>query len=329
MKSRSPFRMPNVVKITSRSSSITNSFVNGIIPCIKPTNEQLANALTVLEMNPDNVVCAYCGDAMTEWDHLNPLVMNKQATGFITEIQNLVPTCGKCNQSKGNRNWKEWMLSDAPNSPASRRVPDLQRRIERLENYESCFTPHRLDFEKIVGSDLWAEHWANNDAIQKMMKDSQKLSDQIRDIIANSMTATQESSQVLQRAPKHPKNTKQPKKPESPMTVDYKPKVSDLIKARIIPFLERGGCVDSEIENLQDLSYCKKTFASFYPMLKKLEAKQNASIAAKDKNGHRRYYVKPIIINGSRYLVSSQWYDNNYPLLERWLENVSHMRKDG
>ena len=54
-------------------------------------------------MDPDNVACAYCGNAMTEWDHLNPLVMDKQATGFITEIQNLVPACGKCNQTNGNR----------------------------------------------------------------------------------------------------------------------------------------------------------------------------------------------------------------------------------
>lgn len=139
--------------------------MNGIIPCIKPTDEQITAALSVLETNPDNVACAYCGDAMTEWDHLNPLVMDKQATGFITEIQNLVPSCGKCNQSKGDRNWKEWMLSDAPNSPASKGVPDLLERIERLEDYERCFTPHKLDFEKIVGSELWSKHWANNDAI--------------------------------------------------------------------------------------------------------------------------------------------------------------------
>lgn len=329
MKNRSPFRMPNAVKITGRSSSITNSFVNGIIPCIKPTDEQIAAALTVLEMDPDNVVCAYCGDAMTEWDHLNPLVMDKQATGFITEIQNLVPSCGKCNQSKGNKNWKEWMLGDAPNSPASKGVPDLQERIERLEDYERCFTPHKLDFEKIVGSELWSKHWANNDAIREMMKDSQKLSDKIRGMIADSVAGAQESSQVLQRTPIQPKNAKPAKRLESPMTADHKVKVSDLVKARIIPFLEGGGCVESEIEKLQDLSYCKKTFASSYPMLKKLEAAQNASAAAKDKNGYGRYYVEPIIIGGARYLVSSQWYARNYPLLERWLEDVSHMCEDG
>lgn len=329
MKSRPPFRMPNTVKIIGRSSSITNSFVNGIVPCIKPTDEQIAAALAILEMNPDNVVCAYCGGAMTEWDHLNPLVMGKQATGFITEIQNLVPACGKCNQSKGNRNWKEWMLSDAPNSPASKGVSDLQKRIEILEDYERCFTPHKLDFEKIVGSELWAEHWANNDAIQEMMRNSQKLSDKIRSMLADSVAGTQEPSRVLQRTPKQPKNAEPAKRPESPITADHKVKISDLIKARILPLLERGECAESEIEKLQDSNYCRKTFASSYPMLKKLEATQDASTAAKDQNGHRRYYVKPIIIGEARYLMSSQWYARNYPLLKRWLEDVSHMSEDG
>lgn len=80
--------MPKAAKITGRSSSITNSFVKGIIPRIKPTDEQIAATLTVLEMNPGNVVYAYCDDRMMELDHLNPLVIDKQTTGFITEVEN-------------------------------------------------------------------------------------------------------------------------------------------------------------------------------------------------------------------------------------------------
>lgn len=112
-----------------RSSSITNSFVNGIIPCIEPSDRELDEALSVLNMNRENVCCAYCGDGHTEWDHLNPLIINKEPTGYISEIHNLVPACSKCNQSKGNRNWKEWMLSDSKLSPKSRGITDLDRRI--------------------------------------------------------------------------------------------------------------------------------------------------------------------------------------------------------
>ena len=71
------FAMPKPVRITGRTSSITNSFVNGIIPVIPPSEADIDEALGILGMT-DEVVCAYCGDDATEWDHLRPLVIGKQ-----------------------------------------------------------------------------------------------------------------------------------------------------------------------------------------------------------------------------------------------------------
>ncbi len=102
------FKMPKPVKISGRSSSITNSFVNAIIPVIVPTEPEVAKALEILGMG-DRPVCSYCGDPFTEWDHLRPLIVDKKPTGYISEIHNLVPACGKCNQSKGNKHWRTWM----------------------------------------------------------------------------------------------------------------------------------------------------------------------------------------------------------------------------
>ncbi len=61
-----PFSMPNPVKITGRASSVTNSFVNGIIPIIPPTKEEITKVLQVLGMNDKTIRCAYCGDRQTE-----------------------------------------------------------------------------------------------------------------------------------------------------------------------------------------------------------------------------------------------------------------------
>ena len=88
------------------------------------------------ELGMVEAVCAYCGGVATEWDHLRPLVVNKQPTGYISEIHNLVPACGKCNQSKGNKNWREWLFSSVPRSPKSRGVPDLDSRVSRLDEFE-------------------------------------------------------------------------------------------------------------------------------------------------------------------------------------------------
>lgn len=174
------FRMPTPMKITGRTSSITNAFVNGIIPTVEPSEEEIDDVLMTLGMTRETICCAYCGDKYTEWDHFRPLIINKAPTGYVSEINNLVPACGKCNQSKGNKNWKEWMLGDAKLSPKTRGIKDLAARIERLSNFEKKYTPLKVDFEKVVGKELWASHWENHRKLIEMMKSCQKKADEIK-----------------------------------------------------------------------------------------------------------------------------------------------------
>lgn len=70
LKLRAAFRMPSVQTMVSRKSSITNAFVNALIPVVEPTPAEIAEALEILSMSLDAVACAYCGDRATEWDHL-------------------------------------------------------------------------------------------------------------------------------------------------------------------------------------------------------------------------------------------------------------------
>lgn len=183
------FRMPKPMKITGRSSSITNSFINSIIPVIHPTEDQVKKALETLEMTPKTFQCSYCGDKASEWDHLRPLVKDQRPTGFVSEIHNLVPSCGKCNQSKGNKPWRIWIESDAVLSPKSRGITNLQHRIERLSAFEQWSSPTKLDFESIVGPELWDQHWQNWDLVQESMKIAQKIASEINDKIASSFNS--------------------------------------------------------------------------------------------------------------------------------------------
>ncbi|TFB16686.1 HNH endonuclease [Microbacterium sp. 3H14] len=173
------FAMPKPVRIMGRSSSITNSFVNGIIPVVVPTEAEVRAALEILGML-DRVSCSYCGDTSTEWDHLRPLVSNQRPTGYISEIHNLVPACGKCNQSKGNKDWLTWMRSSAPLSPESRGVPDIEDRIARLQEYERQASPTRVDFEAAVGPDLWQQHWAHHKHLLELMRAADQDAQEIR-----------------------------------------------------------------------------------------------------------------------------------------------------
>lgn len=174
------FRMPSAVSIAGRSSSVTNSFVNGIIPVFPPSDAEIDEALSVLGMALDTIACVYCGDPVTEWDHLRPLVRDKRPTGFVSEIANLVPACGKCNQSKGGSYWKDWMLGPAPRSPKSRNIPELQRRVERLEAYEAWRKLMLVDFGSVAGEELWQQHWLNHQRLMDLMVECQQTADEIK-----------------------------------------------------------------------------------------------------------------------------------------------------
>jgi hypothetical protein len=178
------FRMPTALTITGRTSSITNAFVGSIIPVLFPTEEEVVEALTVLGMSSADVRCAYCGDPYTEWDHLHPLVVDQEPTGYISEIANLVPSCGKCNQSKGKKPWRDWMRSSAPRCPAMRGVADLEGRMKRLEEYEQWRQAKQFNFRSMVGEELWSEHWKNWNKMRDQMKKSQACAEKLKNQIA-------------------------------------------------------------------------------------------------------------------------------------------------
>jgi hypothetical protein len=182
---RKAFRMPSVQTMTSRKTSITNAFVCAIIPVVRPTPEEIKEVLEIFEMTPQDVRCNYCGDKSSEWDHLRPLVIARRPTGHISEIANLVPSCGKCNQSKGNSAWRTWMLGGAPQCPTVRGIPDAPQRIARLEAFERWRQPTLVDFERILGSSAFSKYWNELDAVVDLMEDSQKLANELRAKIAN------------------------------------------------------------------------------------------------------------------------------------------------
>jgi endonuclease I len=154
MKLRTP------LKITSRTSSITNSFVQAIIPTVSCSEEDRAEALAKLGMTIENLSCVYCGSQTTDWDHLRPLFQNSRPTGYNSEAKNLVPSCGPCNQSKGAADWKVWMMGNARGSPTTRGVEDVADRVAASRNSYpgemSCRCNSRIWFRPRCGAIIGA-----------------------------------------------------------------------------------------------------------------------------------------------------------------------------
>lgn len=176
-------QLPTRMTVTGRSSSITNAFITAIIPVIEPSEVEELEALRILGMSPGDIRCAYCGEKATEWDHLRPIISNKLPTGYTTEIANLVPSCGKCNQSKGKSYWRTWMLGNAKLSPTTRGVLDIEDRVARLEAYEAWRRPLKINFEALVGPEMWGLHEQNLSDVLDLLKKSQKHAEKIRAIV--------------------------------------------------------------------------------------------------------------------------------------------------
>lgn len=181
-------QMPTAKTITGRSSSITNAFIVSIIPVVEPTAAEELEALQILGMDPSDIRCVYCGTNSTEWDHLRPVVSKQEPTGYITEIANLVPSCGKCNQSKGASHWRTWMEGGARLSPKTRGVLNLDQRILRLEAYEKWRAPTRIDFVATVGEEVWQRHRSNWRAVLDLLKQSEVIASEIRKIVVKKNT---------------------------------------------------------------------------------------------------------------------------------------------
>jgi hypothetical protein len=175
------------LKITQRVSSVTNSFVQAVIPWVAPTADEQAKALDVLGMSFAEIECVYCGVVASDWDHLRPLVRGKRPTGFISDYKNLVPSCGRCNQSKGAHEWRSWIDGRAKGSPASRKIADIEMRKANLEAFEIWGDVSALRLEELASPELWVAHWNNLEKLERGMFEAQRHAEVLRAEIAKNL----------------------------------------------------------------------------------------------------------------------------------------------
>lgn len=98
-------------------------------------------------------------------------------------------------------------------------------------------------------------------------------------------------------------------------------KIGAFVQKYVVPVIADENFPASELQHLQSLDYCKKTFRTkvYYPILLEWPegVEQKELICS---GGNNRYYTDVIIHRANRrYLVSSQWYRETYPYLISWL----------
>ena len=170
MKSKKP------ISLTHRISSVTNSFVQCLLPDTAPSASETAAALHALGQEPGETVCVYCGVPANDADHLRPLVKYRRPTGYLNEARNRVPACSICNTSKGGQEWRQWMEGSAKQGLRGRGFSDafIAERIAVLERFIAWGNVVRIDFEHIIGAERWIRYWNRLNDIEQLMIEAQR-----------------------------------------------------------------------------------------------------------------------------------------------------------
>lgn len=114
--------------VMGRKSTFANAFASALAPHDIYVPAEVADAMRDLGQDPDaELQCVYCGAEAATWDHVFNRVIKGDFSGHGHRVRNLVPCCRTCNESKGQKPWREFFETRNP--------PDKEERIRRMEQF--------------------------------------------------------------------------------------------------------------------------------------------------------------------------------------------------
>lgn len=75
------------------------------------------------------------------------------------------------------------MRGAAARSPTTRKIKDLESRIERLQKFVEWGQVKKLDLAEIAPEELWQKHWANLREFDEFAKRAQVTSTKLREAL--------------------------------------------------------------------------------------------------------------------------------------------------
>lgn len=128
--------------IMGRKSTFSSAFASALAPHDIYVPGSVFAAIRDLDQDPDGELeCVYCGAEAATWDHVYNRVVKGDFSGYGHRIRNLVPCCRTCNESKGQRSWREFL--------ETRGLPDKDVRISRMERFLGNAEPQLIDTESM------------------------------------------------------------------------------------------------------------------------------------------------------------------------------------
>lgn len=163
-------KYPSADKITSRISTLRRSMACTLMhrEACSPEQEE-----TWAKFFGDKT-CAYCGRSATHLDHLYPMIRDNEPTGYGTDPSNLVPCCEKCNRSKGNMAWEDFMQSEnCDHTAKANMTPQASKaeRIKTLNAFQIAMPAIRQKLDPTV-KQQWTKQW---NALEEELKKTETM----------------------------------------------------------------------------------------------------------------------------------------------------------
>ena len=159
-----------------RKTTINHAFASAIAPADNYDESVITKALIKLGQDPnDDLLCIYCGAKAETWDHLIGLVFEGNLRGFGHQIGNLIPSCKKCNSSKGGKDFKIFIkTSDNINT-------NPESLIETLNSYQNKYSkPINFNNFSPENEKLYKKYNEIKENIFELMKKADAIADILR-----------------------------------------------------------------------------------------------------------------------------------------------------
>ena len=103
---------------------------------------------------------------------------------------------------------------------------------------------------------------------------------------------------------------------------DSEIKVGVHVRQTMVWLLSAGKLTPQVVADLSDRSHCNATFGLNHAFLQKVMSDAPLHAQGIDENGYSRFWRDPLDIDGTRFLLCSQWFAWQRPAFDRWVRDL-------
>lgn len=98
-------------------------------------------------------------------------------------------------------------------------------------------------------------------------------------------------------------------------------KIGRHVREVIESLIEQKKISPMDILNFTSETWSRSTFHIGYPLMMEIHDENELDSILEDENGYTRYWKKVYLINGKKYAICKEWYENNRVHFDRWYES--------